>query len=163
MKLFPSIMASFALLASAASAEESVKVRYAAAIEIRDLEEGKEYLTNRNYVLKKVPKELASMRFTVLPGNEHKDLQATIPKGVTVYLGLDSENKAPDAAAIRRYSAAMEKDGWSYSCKIPVTDKRMKFIRVLKKEFTETTTIDLKGVGFIGSVLISPRIEIKGR
>jgi hypothetical protein len=103
------------------------------------------------------------MKFTAVPGGAYKDLQAKIPAGSTVYLALDSEKKTADADAIRKYSTELEKSGWKYFGKIGVTDKRMESLRILVKTFDAGATIEFKGVGFVGSLLIAPRLELKGR
>jgi hypothetical protein len=150
-------------LADITQADESVEIRYTGQIEIRDLEAGKPYLTNRKYLLKKIPQGLEAMKFTAIPGGSYKDLQAKVPEGATVYIALDSEKKTPDSDAIRKYSADLEKNGWKYFGKIEVTDKRMENLRILVKTFDVAGTIQFKGVGFVGTIMIAPDMELKGR
>jgi hypothetical protein len=141
-----------------------VEITSPGKVEIRNLEVGRPFLTNRSYLITRIPQELSGMKFTAVPGNAHQDFQAKIAKGSTVYLALDSEkNNAPAAGAMNGYSRALAKDGWKHFGTIPVSDKRMENMRILVKTFSEDSTVDFKGLGFIGSVLIAPALEIKGR
>ena len=142
------------------NSEEPVVVDYKGSIEIRPLEAGKYYLTNRKYMVKRLPRGLDGYYLTALAGNEKKDYIAKVPAGSTVYIGLDSEKNTPDSDAIRKYSSELEKKGWKYFGKIYVSDNRMKSIRVLSKTFRDEEIIDLRGVGFVGSLLIAKKLSM---
>jgi hypothetical protein len=142
---------------------QSIQVEYSDQIEIRKLAEGKSYLTNRKYLIKSIPKELNGMEFTAMPGGVHKPIKVIIKKGTVVYIALDSEKKSEVANAIRDYSSDLEKKGWKYFGKIRVTDKRMKNLRILTKTFASDTTVELKGIGFVGSIIIASDLKIKAK
>jgi hypothetical protein len=146
-----------------ALAVDPVEIKHPGKIEIRDLEAGKPYLTNRKYMIKRLPRELSGMKFTAGPGGGDNDFQAKIPKGSVVYVALDSEKKTAAASALRDYSGSLEKDGWRYFGTISVSDERMENLRLLVKTFTGDATVDFKGIGFVGTIIIAPAIELKGR
>jgi hypothetical protein len=143
-----------------ALAVEPVEIRYTGKIEIRSFEAGKPYLTNRKYLLKKVPPELSGMKFTALAGNAYTDFEARVAKGSVVYLALDDGKKSPATNALHEYSNSLDRDGWKYFGRILVSDERMETLRVLVKTFKQDETVAFKGVGFVGSIVIAPALEI---
>ena len=142
---------------------EPVEIQSPGKVEIRNLEAGRPYLTNRKYLLKRIPPELSGMKFTAVPGGVHNDFQAKVAKGSVVYLALDDGKESPAADALREYSGSLERNGWKYFGRLPVSAPRMENLRVLVKTFGKDEVVELKGIGFVGLMIIAPAIELKTR
>jgi hypothetical protein len=140
--------------------DKVVKVAYDGAIAIKKAETNSSYISNRDYVLGSVPKDFRSLDLTVLAGGVHKSIKATIPAGSLIYVCLDSGKNTARDKALEDFQDKLRSDQWTYFGTIPTTDRRMQFLRVYKKEFSDATTVEFPGVGFTGALLAASKIEI---
>jgi len=139
-----------------------VIVSYPAKIEVRKLQSGVPYLSNRQYLLKKIPRELQTgFQFTVLPGGKNKDVIATVPNSTEVYVAFDSGRKTAARKGLKNFQKHLENQGWKNAGRITVSDDRMKYLQLYKKIFDKDEKVEFDGIGFPGMIVISQEIKIK--
>jgi len=135
--------------------QEPVIYEYSGTVELAILDNNVQYLSNRNYKIINLPKEMIGLQFTKLVGTEKINSTVYIPAGSIVYLLLDKDNSDDIIRAFVNL-------GWQKIDNIDVTDKRMNNFIVLRKGFTKYEEIKLSSLNtFVGNCIASKQLEIR--
>ena len=127
------------------------------ASEVRTLNDGALYFTNRPYVIDGVAKKLSGMQFVAHEGlsQEEHSVTITATEACEVYLLARDNSRTAESLV-----------GWTRAPYQPILYKtkdpaKPGIMEVWKRSFTKGETMTVRGVDFAGFTVVAPSIELK--
>jgi hypothetical protein len=138
----------------------TITVKYATGdTELATLKESVKYFSNRDYPLESLPDELDGLTFTRREAGTPSQLDIWIPKGLTVYLLIDSDKSGVHNTAA--LNDALQKQDWTRlddaECMI---EGKQPYIAIYKKTETANRRYHLAPATWAGLVVAAKNLEV---